>query len=83
MITDKDAADAVTRAQWHDQRVREVQAMFAECLRRYKEARDIAKAAGQPHRTDRQIIELSVITLIHNGYTKAEVVDGLAGGKRA
>lgn len=58
----------------HAQRVREVQAIFQECLTRYKKQRD----EQQTGRTDAQIIEMALRTLVQNGYNRIEVMDALA-----
>ena len=60
----------------HGERVKGAQALFKEALRRYKEERD-----NQPQtkrsRTDDEIVQMALKTLIHNGYTRAEVMDAM------
>lgn len=55
-------------------RLEAARALFKECLRRYKEARD----NGGEWRTDDQIVEMGLRTLIKNGYSRAEVMEAMS-----
>jgi hypothetical protein len=73
------AAEAQAEAEAkHLQRVRECQALFQECLNRYTKQRN----EQQTGRTDAQIIEMALRTLIQNGFNRAEVFDALGGPKQ-
>jgi hypothetical protein len=49
----------------HEARVKECQALFSECLKRYK--------ADRGDRTDQQIVNHALKTLVQNGFTKVEI----------
>lgn len=62
-----------TELENHQQRVKDCQAFFKECLRRYKEQREHVI----PPRTDAEIIEMSLRTLVKNGYSRLEILDAM------
>lgn len=53
----------------HMKRVEECQALFTECLQRYKKA---SAEADKPW-TDQEIVRVSLKTLVKNGFTQVEI----------